>query len=173
MAAILRSILGEMLDLGNNPAKILGVGLSANVLGVLAGGMIGNAITTSGAPPHISSALALAVVCVTLIILPLLHKHLSAVLINHVYLSVLSEMPLAEQNKLTPGFAQLENLSERERQVAALLLQGKTYRTIAGDLYISENTVKTHIKNIYSKFNIQKRAELIELILKKDDSYPG
>ena len=38
------SILGEMLDLSANPAKIFGIGLSANVFGVLIGGLIGNAI---------------------------------------------------------------------------------------------------------------------------------
>ena len=37
------SILGEMLDFHGNPAIILGAGLSANVLGVLLGGIIGNA----------------------------------------------------------------------------------------------------------------------------------
>ena len=35
------SILGEMLELDNNPSKLLGIGLSANVLGVLLGGLIG------------------------------------------------------------------------------------------------------------------------------------
>ena len=61
-------------------------------------------------------------------------------------------------------------MSERESKVASLLLQGKTYRTIAGELNISENTVKYYVKNIYSKFNIQSRAELIDIILKKEDA---
>ncbi|NLK67835.1 MAG: helix-turn-helix transcriptional regulator [Clostridiaceae bacterium] len=41
-------------------------------------------------------------------------------------------------------------MSERESQVASLLLQGKTYKTIASELTISENTVKYCVKNIYS-----------------------
>ncbi|HBV97152.1 MAG TPA: hypothetical protein DEF36_08905 [Desulfotomaculum sp.] len=159
------SILGEMLGLGKNPARILGAGLSANVLGVLLGGLIGNAITASGASSYNPSVLALAVVCFTLILLPPLHKYLSALLKNHAYLTVLSEMSPAEQSRMADSFALVGRLTERESQIAALLLKGKTYRMIAGELFLSENTVKTHIKNIYSKLNIQNRTELINLMM--------
>ncbi len=53
--------------------------------------------------------------------------------------------------------------------MASKLLQGKSYKAIAGELYISENTVKYYVKNIYSKFAIQSRAELINIILKDDN----
>ena len=79
-------------------------------------------------------------------------------------------MPPAKQDQLTVRLARSGDLSVREREVAVLLLQGKTYRKIAGELYISENTVKTHVKNIYSKFNIQSRGELIDLAVKEDSS---
>lgn len=165
------SILGEMLDFAQNPAKILGAGLSANVLGVLLGGMIGNAITASALPSHNSSALALAVVCVTMVILPPLHKHLSALLKDHAYLTVWPEMPPEAQSGLADSFALLGRLTDREKEIAALLLQGKTYRMIAGELNLSENTVKTHIKNIYAKYGIQSRTQLIKLML--EDQFPA
>jgi len=164
------SILGEMLEFHKNPAKILGIGLSANVLGVLLGGLIGNAIASPDMRNPDPTLLALAVVCVTLVLLPPLHKHLSSLLKDHAYLAVFSEMSAQEQTSRIYRAAQFEKLSERESQVASLLLQGKTYRTIAGELNISENTVKYYVKNIYSKFNIQSRTELIDLILKKDDA---
>ncbi|CQR74099.1 helix-turn-helix transcriptional regulator [Sporomusa ovata] len=165
------SILGEMLDFAQNPAKIFGVGLSANVLGVLLGGLIGNAITVSALPSHNSSALALAVVCVTLVILPPLHKHLSVLLKDHAYLTVLPEMPSEPQSSMANSNVLLGRLTDREKEIAALLLQGKTYRIIAGELALSENTVKTHIKNIYAKYEIQSRAQLIKLML--EDQYPA
>lgn len=56
-------------------------------------------------------------------------------------------------------------LTRREREIAALLIKGKTYRTIANELHVSENTVKTHVKNIYSKTGVNNRAELINLLL--------
>ena len=36
---------------------------------------------------------------------------------------------------------------------------------IAGELHVSENTVKTHVKNIYSKAGVQNRTELMALLL--------
>jgi len=162
------SILGEMLDLGKNPARILGMGLSANVLGVLAGGMLGMAITTTDAKNISPSVVALAVVFVILILLPPLHKRLSILLKNHVFLTVLSEMSPVEQSKTMDSFARIGNLTERESEIASLLLKGRTYKMIASELYLSENTIKTHIKNIYSKYNIKSKMELVNLLLVKD-----
>lgn len=163
------SILGEMLDFHKNPAKVFGIGLSANVLGVLLGGLISKAIVSEGTQTFNSTLLALAVVCVTLALLPLLHRHLSSLLKDHVYLAVFSEMSLFEQSRITGCFDKFANLSERESQVASLLLQKKTYKAIADELFISENTVKYYVKNIYSKFNIQSRLELIDMILTNKD----
>jgi len=165
------SILGEMLDLDTNPAKIIGTGLSANVLGVLLGGLIGKTSTSLGVQSPNSTLLALAVVCVTIAILPPLHKHLSDLLKDHAYLTVLSEMPLKEQSKALENFTTLGQLTERESEIATLLLKGKTYRRIAEELHVSENTVKTHIKNIYSKFGIRSRIELINIMLEQQ-SFP-
>ena len=44
----------------------------------------------------------------------------------------------------------LSNISEREQQVLQLLCHGYTNKEIAGELFISLSTVKTHINNIYS-----------------------
>jgi DNA-binding CsgD family transcriptional regulator len=162
------SILGEMLDYHNNPAKILGIGLSANVLGVLIGGMIGSTIAASDTGNIDSSVLALVVVFITLIILPLLHRHLFILLKNHVFLSALSEIGPSKQKKAIENFAVISRLTERESEIAALLFKGMTYRMISSELRLSENTVKTHIKNIYSKFNIQSKTELIKLLMEKE-----
>lgn len=55
-----------------------------------------------------------------------------------------------------------DSLSNREHEVLQMLLDGKTYREIASDLYISENTVKYHVKNIYKKYGCSSRKELIQ-----------
>lgn len=167
------SILGEMLDFHNNPAKILGIGLSANVLGVLLGGMLGNAITSADPYSSQPTLLALTVVCVTLTLLPPLHKRLSFLLKEHAYLAAFFEMPVLEKTSQVDRTLRSGGLSKRESEVASLLLQGKTYRTIAGELFISENTVKYYVKNIYSKFSIQSRAELIDIVLKKESAAPS
>jgi len=55
----------------------------------------------------------------------------------------------------------LNPLSERELEVLRLLPTGQTGPQIADQLYLSKNTVKTHIKNIYSKLSVNNRAEAI------------
>lgn len=163
------SILGEMLDYHNNPARILGIGLSANVFGVLMGGMIGSAITAADSKSIGSSALALTVVFIILTILPILHKHLSGLLKNHIFLTTLSEFEPPKQKKAMESFSVIRGLTDRESQIAALLLKGRTYKMIAVELDLSENTIKTHIKNIYSKFNIQSKTELITLLKEREN----
>lgn len=51
-------------------------------------------------------------------------------------------------------------LSAREQQVAALCCLGQTNRQISTRLYISEDTVKTHIRNVTLKFSLRSKAEL-------------
>ncbi|MBP2832252.1 response regulator transcription factor [Aquimarina sp. U1-2] len=52
-------------------------------------------------------------------------------------------------------------LSKQETVIKELMMSGKTNKEIANELFISLNTVKTHITNIYSKLNINSRKELL------------
>lgn len=53
----------------------------------------------------------------------------------------------------------LESLTEREREVIALVAEGLTVRLAAERLGISHNTVATHIKRAYSKLDVGSRAQ--------------
>ena len=57
--------------------------------------------------------------------------------------------------------AQAPELSNREWEVVELLLQGKSNKLIASSLSITERTVEFHLKNIYAKFQVSSRVELI------------
>jgi two-component system, response regulator PdtaR len=61
----------------------------------------------------------------------------------------------------------LDNLSQREYEVLTKLCEGLSNAEIADQLFLSMNTVKTHLKNIFSKFDTKSRSELINLILTK------
>jgi DNA-binding CsgD family transcriptional regulator len=58
------------------------------------------------------------------------------------------------------------NISSREREIIQLILKGKTNKDIEDDLYISVRTVKNHVYNIYQKFGVSTRLELIHEIQK-------
>lgn len=52
-------------------------------------------------------------------------------------------------------------LSHREREVLSLVAEGLNNRSIAERLYISENTVKNHVRNIHEKLGVHSRIEAV------------
>lgn len=52
-------------------------------------------------------------------------------------------------------------LSPREREVLAELARGSTYADIAAALFVSENTVKTHVSSLYGKLAVSRRSEAL------------
>lgn len=56
---------------------------------------------------------------------------------------------------------QLHTLTNREREVVTLLLQGRSNKLIALALGISDRTVEFHLRNIYAKSQVSSRIELI------------
>ena len=57
--------------------------------------------------------------------------------------------------------AQLNPLTPREKEVVKLLMQGKSNKLIALSLGISRRTVEFHLNNVYAKFQVSSRVELI------------
>lgn len=60
-------------------------------------------------------------------------------------------------------------LSARETEVMELIARGNSMAAIADRLVISENTVRTHAKHIYTKLDIHKRQELLDLLHALDE----
>ncbi len=58
-----------------------------------------------------------------------------------------------------PAPSHISNLTDRELEVLRLIAQGLGNKEIAARLSLSENTVKTHVRNILSKLNARSRAE--------------
>jgi len=85
---------------------------------------------------------------------------------------VAATRPLAERLTTTarahPSHpaAPLEALSQRELQVLTQLTVKATYREIGAVLFLSENTVKTHVSRVYRKLNVTSRREAVDLALR-------
>lgn len=62
---------------------------------------------------------------------------------------------------------QEEPLTEREEQILKLLAEGMSNRTIGQSLFISESTVKSHLKSLFVKLDVTSRAEAISLAARR------
>lgn len=54
------------------------------------------------------------------------------------------------------------NITPRELEVLQLIAQGLSNQEIAGRLFLSLNTVKTHTSNVFSKLDVQRRTQAIQ-----------
>jgi DNA-binding CsgD family transcriptional regulator len=66
-------------------------------------------------------------------------------------------------------------LSQREQEIFELLVSGRSPENIATHLVLSLSTVRTHIRNIYAKFDVHNKTELVvrvEAILEHEDEIP-
>ena len=55
------------------------------------------------------------------------------------------------------------NLSERETEILHGLVNGLTYKMLAEELYISIDTVRSHIKKLYEKLHVHSRSEAVAI----------
>ena len=68
--------------------------------------------------------------------------------------------PVGSEGKLP-----YEPLTERELQVASLIMDGYLTKQVALALHIAVGTVRNHIKNIYQKLGVHSRVQLITKLL--------
>jgi DNA-binding CsgD family transcriptional regulator len=80
------------------------------------------------------------------------------------------ELQLLTNSLNSQGFTKIDlskfNLSERQLEIIELVRLGKSNKEIANQIFISENTVKYHLKAIYDILNIENRSEFFKLINK-------
>ncbi|MFM0160983.1 response regulator [Paraburkholderia sediminicola] len=68
--------------------------------------------------------------------------------------------------KLAAGVSS-EALTSRELDVLTLLARGKSNKEIGGNLYISETTVKSHLRSVFTKLNVVSRTEAIAVATRR------
>lgn len=75
-------------------------------------------------------------------------------------------IPPALIEKLAAGMRN-DPLTGREREVLTLLARGKSNKDIAAELFLSETTVKGHLRNIFTKLNVLSRTEATAAALRR------
>ncbi len=74
---------------------------------------------------------------------------------------------------LLDAFCARYDLSQREREIAELIVQGKSNKEIEDLLFISIHTVKNHIYRLYRKVGVNSRGQFVNLLLEEQKSFNG
>jgi DNA-binding NarL/FixJ family response regulator len=69
--------------------------------------------------------------------------------------------PTAPEDDTLEANVALYNLTAREKEIASLLMQGYTYKSISAALFISEKTVTKHVQNLYGKLEVSNKMEML------------
>lgn len=65
------------------------------------------------------------------------------------------------------GFAdEVADLTQQERKILLLVAEGKTNKEIAGEIFLSDKTVKNYVSSILSKLNLQRRTQAAAFVAK-------
>lgn len=88
------------------------------------------------------------------------------VLIDPMTLARILPQVAREREQQRDALALLNDLTDREREILTLLAQGKRNDDIASQLYISPQTVQTHVRNILGKLRVHSKLEAVSFAVK-------
>lgn len=176
--------LGDLAFIYGAPFRIFGYALAAMLGSILAGELISIELLQMGENFRLVTALfAAAAIFLTYTVIPWLTQRMQKDLYRFLGAAQKEEESAADQSRSGNGGGKREQeslldsavqlllphqkLTPRETEIISLLLRGMTNREMAARLFISENTLKTHLKNIYPKFGVAHKRELLSLVLEE------
>jgi DNA-binding CsgD family transcriptional regulator len=158
-------LIGNLSTRYKAPFRFFGLGLFSILLGTFLGGFLSEYYYLQGDAPELITALsAIAAIFVALLLLPWLLEQSTEIKDSSDQVNV--ERLMSDQHFLDELYLKA-GLTPREIEIVGLLMEGCTNQAIAEKLYISENTLKTHLRNIYRKTRVRKKSELLALIASK------
>jgi DNA-binding NarL/FixJ family response regulator len=81
--------------------------------------------------------------------------------------SQIARKVISEFQSINKSSVETESLSSREQEILSYLAKGYRYKEIAEKLFISIETVRTHLRNIYEKLHVHSRTEAVLKFLNK------
>lgn len=81
--------------------------------------------------------------------------------------TVIREVPVlinapVEEKIVVPVLLPDLGISQREAEVLQFLAKGMSNQEIAGELFVSQNTIKTHLSNLYFKLDVKRRTQAVD-----------
>jgi len=140
------TIVGHVGHLYGRPYKITSFALIALLTSVFIGRVLGIIFLNYSEGGIYTIAVSYTTVFLTMLLIPKLIETIDRDVVK-----------IKEKNKFE---SRIKSLTDREFQIYELLTKGKKNHEIAEDLFISDNTLKTHLRNIYKKLNVAGKKEL-------------
>ena len=140
------SVVGHIAHLYGRPYRLTSFALISLLTSVFLGRLAGIVFSNSPDGGLYTIAVSFTTVFVTMLILPKLFSTIDREVVE-----------IKEERKFE---SRVNTLTERELQIYNLLIKGKKNHEIAEELFISDNTLKTHLRNIYKKLNVAGKKEL-------------
>jgi predicted ATPase/DNA-binding CsgD family transcriptional regulator len=131
---------------------------------------LGRAYAASGQKPFAHQAFAAAREVIASLAASLDEAEQRARFLEAALAALPKEQPLTARQSAKHAFG---GLSEREREIARLVVQGKSNREIAEAFFISERTVETHLGRMYAKLGMSSRAQLAVWVVEKGLALPS
>lgn len=162
------------------PYKVFGFVLGSMLLSIIIGNVLSdNILALDTNYQELIGIFAIVPIFLTLLILPIIN---SAVKNEWTSKPTIPDN-VTEDNQQADSYSEdilLQNLlqhiefgaklTEREVEIVGLIIKGQKNNEIAEMLFITNNTLKTHLRNIYAKFSVNRKIDLISLTLKKDNT---
>jgi DNA-binding NarL/FixJ family response regulator len=170
---ILWTLFGVIASVYGRPLQICGLAFIANLTAVFAGGVLGIYLKETFKNYYLmAGAFAIAIIFISVLLAHWLNQAIERDLHTVMKQKEIREnraMPEEEQNNmreslLDDNLPSFQQLTPREKEITSLLLQGYTNMQIAAALEISENTLKTHNRNIYAKLKVANKRELLQRV---------
>jgi DNA-binding CsgD family transcriptional regulator len=161
------TILGTISEVCGQPFRVFGLGLALNLLALYSGGVIARLFSAQFENYlFLMSIIALAAMYLVILIIPLLNElFVSAITkkLNNAQITIpSSKLPGLNLDTVLP---KMKLLTPKESEIIQFIIAGQSNKEIATQLFISENTLKVHLKNITRKFEVSGKYELLSLIL--------
>lgn len=162
------SKIGVSFEYLKNPMRVESIAWAANVCGVLIGSILSSVIVQLGLDEKDLLIIALIVIVISIMIMPVMIKRLYLLLESNKFIETYQEQSQDQKIEFENRIPNYHDLTNREQEILQQILRGKSNKEISTELYISENTVKTHVRNILQKYNVTNRAQLISKIWQKE-----
>lgn len=154
-------VLVATVNTARNRLLVLGIGISIITATQFLDPCVYQAFIATGLSPVV--AIALMTVLVIFVVLFVINDHYLASLVSSDR-NVFDPSDEAACKRCVSIAAHEHGLTQREEQVALLVLQRKDNTDIASELFIAPSTLQVHMRNIYKKICVHSRTELIDYL---------